>query len=575
MLEYRVQFLFSGIGGAALGVLAASVPGARFVFGGAVDFDPVAVRDFERLTGHPCHLGDLATMGPADLAAVGEAPPDVVVTSPPCQGNSGCLPARMAETPKYRDMNALAVRGLFLALEAWPEKRPRLILMENVPRIMQRSRDLLDTIIGMLHSYGYAVNETVRDCGVVGGLAQRRRRYLLVARHVETTQDWWREPHMQRVRGVGEVLGDLPIPLPSSREGGPLHALPKLSAENWLRLALVPPGGDWRDLPPKVTLKARAGRQNGGFGVESWTDPAHAVIAEGTVWNARVSVADPRPGYTSRSGATGVHEWADPGRTVIGSDNGMKGLAVADPRLPARFHGEHGVDGWDRPAGTVLGSATVSKGANVADPRLSDRPGRHEAKYRVTDGAGPAGTVIGADRVGSGAPSVADPRVTCKRNEGSVGVRGWDQPSACIIGAATLQNHPSQVADPRVSSAVGWIVRGPDGPELHGVDLDLDNKQPMANPPIILAEDGTWHRPMTDLELAALQSLPTRLDGEWLTLTGSREVRRRGIGNVVPPLSAEAIGRKALHCLVASDAGGVTISCDPIWVAPNAEVSSV
>jgi len=494
MKTYNLLSLFAGIGGGAIGFLAARhADGSRFRSCGAVDYEPAAARDFERLTGSRCHVGDLSTMQPADLAAVCDAPPDVLFSSPPCQGNSGCLPASQAATPKYQDMNALAVRGLFLTLEAW-RTQPRLILMENVPRIQHRSRQLLDVIGKMLRTYGYTCRETVHDCGELGGLAQRRKRFLLVARLTSgprRVSDWWREPVKQRVRGVGEVLGRLPIPLPGSTEGGPMHALPRLSAINWLRLALIPAGGDWRDLPESV-------------------------------------------------------------------------------RLGNRFHGEHGVDGWEDPGSTVLGSAVTSKGANVADPRLSDRPGRHEAKYRVTDGAEPAGTVIASDRVGSGAPSVADPRVTCERNEGGHGVRRWDQPSACLIGAASIDNWPGQVADPRGSGhQIGRIVGTPEGPVLVGVTLDLADKRPLDRPPIILAADGTWHRPMTDLELAALQSLPTKLDGEWLVLTGNRARRRASIGNAVPPKAAEAIATTALGCLVASDSGAVTLSCDPVWVGPE------
>jgi hypothetical protein len=50
----------------------------------------------------------------------------------------------------------------------------------------------------------------------------------------------------RRIRGVGEVIG--PLPLPGAPAGGPMHKLPNLSVMNWIRLALIPSGGDWRDL---------------------------------------------------------------------------------------------------------------------------------------------------------------------------------------------------------------------------------------------------------------------------------------------------------------------------------------
>lgn len=673
MTTYRALFLFAGLGGGALGFARARAAGARFDVAGAVDFDAAAARDFEALTGRPCTVADLATMTPEELrAACPGGAPDVVFTSPPCKSFSACLPSATAATPKYVDMADLAVRGLFLTLEAW-ERKPRLILLENVPRIQVRGRHLLDVIVGMLRSYGYAVRETVHDCGELGGLAQRRRRFLLVARHVATTGDWWREPVKRRVRGVGEVLGELPLPLPSSTDGGPMHRLPRLSALNWLRLALIPAGGDWRDLPAEVRLAPRAGRLNGGFGVESWGEAAHAVVAEGTVRNTWASVADPRPGYESRNGHH-VQDWHATAKTVIGHDpRGLKGAAVADPRfydggtatggaapstggrsvdaqadgqtdrggsrealpsperlgsegrfesgppsffdprlsaregrheskyrvedgdgpahtvtgadrigsgapsvadprLPGRFHGEHGVDGWTSPAGTVLGSAVTSKGANVADPRLTCEP-RNTVLGVVAPDA-PAGAVLGAAAHDNGAFSVADPRVTSERNEGGHGVVAWDRPAYCLIGHPTIHNWPGQVADPRAAGCqIGRVVQTPDGLALVGVDLDLADARPLDNPPIILALDGTWHRPMTTLELAALQSLPVRGDdGAWLVLDGRNNGSwRERIGNAVPVDTAEAIAGTALSCLMSSDAGAVTLGFEPVWVGPERE----
>ena len=493
---YKALFLFAGLGGGALGFQRARSAfrgiGGRFETVGAVDFDAAAARDFERLTGHPCAVGDLSTMTPGELRAVcGGQAPDVLFTSPPCKSFSGCLPSATACTPKYQEMADLAVRGLFLTLEAFPEHPPRLVLLENVPRIQNRGRHLLDILVGMLRSYGYATRETVHDCGELGGLAQRRRRFLLVARHVETTGDWWREPPKQRVRGVGEVLGELPIPLPGSADGGPMHRLPRLSAMNWLRLALIPAGGDWRNLPDAVRLEPRAGRQNGGYGVESWTDPGHAVLGEGSVRNTRASVADPRMG-------------CEPRNTVLGVVSG------------------------DQPAGTVLGSA------------------KHD----------------------NGAFSVADPRVECRRNEGGHGVLSWSQPSYPVIGHPSIHNWPAAVADPREHGLeVGHVVQTQDGPIVVGVELDLSNDRPLDRPPILIAADGTWHRPMTTLELAALQSLPTRIGGEWLVLDGARQAgHRERIGNAVPVDTAEAVATTALSVLLSSDAGVVTLGGEAVWV---------
>jgi len=84
---------------------------------------------------------------------------------------------------------------------------------------------------------------------------------------------------------------------------------------------------------------------------------------------------------------------------------------------------------------------------------------------------------------------------------------------------------------------------------------------------VIRALDGTWHRPLTTLELAALQGLPTQIDGEWLQLAGGSKARwRKRIGNAVPPATAEAIARTIWRTLEASQAGILLMGGEPVWV---------
>ena len=506
-----VLHLFSGAGGGALGFTRA---GFRSV--GAFDFDETACAALTYLTGEPASVADLATMEPHELRAACTGRPDVVFTSPPCKSFSGCLPAAVAARQCYVDMASLAQRGIFLALEAWKDEPPGLIVMENVPRIMTRGRDWLDQVVKLLHGYGYAVRESTHDCGELGGLAQRRRRFLLVARHMATVPEWLYEPPKRRVRGIGEVLGELPVPAPGSTDGGPMHALPRMSALNWVRLALIPAGGDWRDIPPAVALPGRGARQNGGFGVEGWDDPGHTVVAEGTVRNTRASVADPRLTCEPRGGTMGV-------------------LA----------------------------------------------------------GKTPVGAVIGHADVHGGAYAVADPRSGCERREGALGVRGWTDASVAIIGYASPQNHPSQVADPRLGhesrrgtlyvtpwplpshtvlaasgskTRMASAVADPRLPTIDGPPLDVEAKRPLHL--VIRAADGTWHRPMTTLELAALQGLPTWHRDRWLDFGVGHGRARQLIGNMVPPPAAEAIARSCLATLRAAAEGGLLLAGEPVWVEP-------
>lgn len=549
----KVVHLFSGGGGMVLGFKRAG-----FESVGAFDFEPGACAAHDYLTGDRATCADLSSMSPRELRDACTGWPDVVATSPPCKGNSGCLPAAVAATEPYQQMNALAFRGVWIALEAWLEKPPALFVLENVPRILTRSRALLDDLGKLLRAYGYAVRETTHDCGELGGLAQHRRRFLLVARHMRQVREFLYQPPKRRVRGVGEVLGELPVPAPGSTEGGPMHRLPKMSTKNWVRLALIPPGGDWRDLPAAVALPARDARQNGGFGVETWSAPAHAVIAEGTVRNTHASVADPR-----------LAESGD------------------------RHDGKYGVEGWTEPAHTVIAQARTGKAwAGVADPRLGCTP--RAGTMGVIGGARASGTVIAVADPQNGAFAYADPRIDADRREGALGVTGWPSASTAVIAKGIPQNGPWQVADPRLardpfngtmhvcawprpshtvmatagqsgSKQASHSVADPRVPELvGGVPLDWESQRPLYL--VIRAADGTWHRPMTTLELAALQSLPTWLRGAWLDFGVSHAKAREIIGNMVPPDAAEAIARACAATLDAARSGGLLLSGEAVWV---------
>lgn len=92
---------------------------------------------------------------------------------------------------------------------------------------------------------------------------------------------------------------------------------------------------------------------------------------------------------------------------------------------------------------------------------------------------------------------------------------------------------------------------------------------------IIRALDGTWHRPFTTMELAALQSL---MDPEaTLELDGlSDSAWRERIGNAVPPQAAAAIaGVMGTTLLLAWSGETFMLSSMPIWVRPVAVALSV
>lgn len=560
--EIRHFHLFCGLGGGAKGFNKAS-PRVGNMVGkfrciGGIDVDAPAIRDFERLTGARGTVLDLfdrsqfmdfhgveppagwREAGPAHIrAAAGGEYPHIVFLSAPCKGFSGLLAEGKSKTAKYQALNRLTVRGVWLMLEAFADEPPELIVFENVPRIANRGRHLLDQIGDLLRSYGYAVAETTHDCGEIGALAQSRKRFLLVARHVEKVPPFLYEPPMKRLQAVGTVLGRMP--LPGDPAGGPMHRVPRLQWKTWVRLAFVEAGSDWRSLNRLAVENGHLRDylivpeyHTGYLGVGRWDDRAGTVQGHSGPTNGAFSIADPRFDQSTKwkdGQALGVRQWSENTGAIAGQQGPLQGAySVADPRVDGvRHNNVFRIIGFgDHAQAVTAGGHPTAGGQAVADPRPN------------------------------GIPQSGDHYLT----GGHYGVARWDEPSGAVSAAACHDNGRWSVADPRVcdSVQVGKFCMPAPADKLVAV---------------IRALDGTWHRPFTTLELAALQSLVE--PEEQLELDGlSDSAWRERIGNAVPPAAAEAIaGVMGTTLLLAWSGETFVLSAAPIWVRPVAVALSV
>lgn len=625
--------MFGAIGAGAEGfsLARATVGGhdGRWQIIGSMDIDHRANKVFERKLGVRATTRDLmdreqylafhdgrepppgwAEATPADVrAAAGHARPNAVFLSAPCKGFSGLLSETKSLTGKYQALNRLTLRGVWLMLEAWADDPPELILFENVPRLATRGRVLLDRITAMLRAYGYVTAETTHDCGELAGLAQHRKRFLLVARRLDRVPNFLYEPPQRAMRAVGDVLGRMP--LAGDPRGGVMHRLPALQWRTWVRLAFVEAGSDWRSLN---RLEVEDGHlrdyllvpemHRGGYGVRRWDDPSGTVQSESRPSNGAFSVADPlvRPSATWNAGQQyGVLGWGDKSGAIAAQQCPNQGrYAVADVRVPDNeFHGWRVVR-WADAAGTVTGARCSPGGSaqSVADVRCSGV--RHNNAYRLTDWEQASGTVTGGMHA-SGGGGVADPRPDWNRRGNNLVVQAWGDSSRTIIaGGKGVQGGYLSIADPRTglapdrgayltgghygvlpwtasSGAVSasachdngaWSVADVRG-ALPAIDEQLVTT--------IIAEDGTFHRPFTTLELAALQSLFDPEDpadvraftDAFTAETPGDTMCREWIGNAVPREAAMRIGEEMLRTLMLADAGETfALSETPIWVRP-------
>lgn len=593
--------LFCGLGGGAAGFndgeARVGEMKAEFRCLGGVDSDPAAIADFNKLAkargtvldlfdrdqyikwhGHQ-PPEDWRECTPDDIRrAAGNERPNIVFTSSPCKGFSGLLSQKKSTTDKYQALNRLTLRGIWLTLEAWKDDPVEFILFENVPRIATRGRSLLDQIVSLLHQYGYATAETTHDCGELGGLAQSRKRFLLVARHVEKVPPFLYEPRKKPLRAVGEVLGSMPMP--GVEKAGPMHRIPELQWKTWVRLAMVEAGKDWRSLErlnvvdgvlADYGIMPEKEHRAHYLGVRKWDEPCGAVSGRGGPTNGAYSVADPRWTGKHVYSQLGINEWDEPCGAVSGqSAPGGGRYSVADPRCanwhPSASRNKFKVIEWDRNANTVIGSTQPASGAScVADPR-SKTGFRGKGKYRVVPFDQPAGTVISGSTTGQGAFAVADPRNGFDSNRrhfqsgGHYGVVSFDQPSYAVTGKAKHDTGHWSVADPR---------------DIDGADIMAMPAERDRGAFIIQSMDDTWHRPFTTLELAALQGL---VDGEeYVELHGSSDSAwRERIGNAVPRHSAAAIAGVMGQTLMLAWSGQTfVLSSQPIWVQPLITALSV
>lgn len=586
--EMTTAVLFGGTGGFSTGAKRPTIEYGGKIFKTkllcSIDYDPVACLNHDKITGgNEAVVMDLFTRQqyidwhgkeppeewreaePWDLwKAFGYQVPYYLFTSPPCKGLSALLPKKSAESKKYQALNLLTLRGIELSLRACIEyggRIPAFVHLENVPRILTRGKDLLKRIRKLLEKYGFVVDMRAdHNLGEVGGLGQNRLRFQILARDEAQVPNFVYLPPKKPLKTIGDVIGPLPAP-GDTVAGGPLHRLPKLQWKTWLRLALIPAGGDWRDLN-KVdykNLRVVHEPRRGAFEVADWNETSRAV--------------------TSTAG---------PGRS-----NGVS--AVSDPRLQISGNGKTNifrVQSRDEPATCVTGSAGPNQGAGcIADPTLQERAGRHPAVYRIVRADEPAPCITGT-RFGSGAVAIADPMVKTKLHPDSYGVQDWDASAKTVRSANRIMQAAGSIADPRITSVPRADTMGVQAWEqtaktvtgsmdVHaGAAAVSDPRIPEDNEAgiwTIIAQDGTWHRPLTTYELAMLQSFPQYLpDGRPFQLEGCSDAKAREyIGNAYPPDAAEESVKVILLAFAKAQAG-VTFefSWEPIWVQPERDEES-
>lgn len=258
--------LFSGCGGLSFGFINA---GYEVLLG--ADNDPAALKTFQANHNNSKILEtDLSRSSAIRKikALVGRESVDVIAAGPPCQGFSLTGPRRVNDRRNR----------LFLAVvRAVREFRPRALLIENVPGLASLyGGRIKDEIIRTFEELDYNMAAPKILCAADFGVPQLRRRVFFVGLRRELGEYSFPEPTCASDRYITcfEAIGDLPSREHDlGSETDRYTAAPQTPYQKRMRrgcarlcnhtatnhtemvrgvIALVPEGGDYRNLPPGI-----------------------------------------------------------------------------------------------------------------------------------------------------------------------------------------------------------------------------------------------------------------------------------------------------------------------------------
>jgi DNA (cytosine-5)-methyltransferase 1 len=236
-MRFRALDLFCGAGGLSLGLSKAG-----FEIVAAIDNWPVALRSYSRnFPNHATWLENIADLENARLDAGNFKSLDLIAGGPPCQGFSI---QRIGSDLDVRNDLVMAFGHIVATL------KPRMFVMENVPGLLgKRGVHIVRQLVHGLSAAGYEVRFQLLDAADFG-VPQHRRRVFFVGWQSGANFVFPVPTHLVH-RTVCDAIGDLrPPPADFSPDPmDPLHRRMRLSHKNLQRLALIPPGGGFEDLP--------------------------------------------------------------------------------------------------------------------------------------------------------------------------------------------------------------------------------------------------------------------------------------------------------------------------------------
>lgn len=207
----RVVDLFAGCGGLSIGVREACRALHHDSEWIGVDTDAVAASVYRaNLPNSDFHVFDVAQLFDGAVGSRRTAREsstrrmlgsiDVLIGGPPCQGHSA-FNNRTRHSDKRNDLYLRMVRAAEVL-------EPEAVLIENVPGATRDRTGVVQRTMTALAAMGYTVASTIVDTADIG-VAQRRKRLIVVASQGNIDLDGAIARHRTRPRSLRWAMGDL------------------------------------------------------------------------------------------------------------------------------------------------------------------------------------------------------------------------------------------------------------------------------------------------------------------------------------------------------------------------------
>ena len=274
--------IFAGGGGLAVGLREAGLKTVA-----AVEIEPHAAATFK--ANHPkvqVFRQDVKEIRGAALLALADGHLDVLAACPPCQGFSS-LTSKWRRSDPRNDLVSEVAR---LA----EEMRPRAVMVENVPGLVDKGSELFDDLVSRLEAAGYLCNWSVLQVADFG-VPQRRRRLVLLAglgfriEMPSPTHSRTAKGGLAKWKTLEETIGGLGEAMTwtdSKSVGGPQavnwHVVRSLSPANKERLRQAKPGAVWTAMPEDVRPPCHRSGYDGFtnvYGRLKWDEPSVTITA--------------------------------------------------------------------------------------------------------------------------------------------------------------------------------------------------------------------------------------------------------------------------------------------------------